>query len=65
MSVCLSFRNHACAWDVPERERLCILAAAAAALLSEAAFFAVAILAAGFEIPACAEEDMRYMYNAG
>ena len=51
--------------DVPERERLCILAAAAADLLSEGAFFAVAILAAGFEIPAGAEEDMRYMYNAG
>jgi len=48
--------------DVPERDRLCIFAAAA--LASAAVSFGAAILAFCFEVLICAEEDMEmYMYT--
>ena len=43
--------------DAPERDRLCIFAAAFAA--SEDAFFGAAILALGLDVLACAEEDIE------
>lgn len=47
--------------NVPERERLCIFAVAL--FDSEAAFFDAAILTVCFDVPACAGEDIKYMYK--
>ena len=50
--------------DIPERERLCIFAAAFA--LSEGALFAAAILTfGGFDVPMCAEVDMEVYVQGG
>lgn len=47
--------------NVPERERLCIFAVAL--FDSEGAFFAAAILTVCFDVPACADGDIKYMYK--
>ena len=51
-------------FDVPDRDRLCIFAAAALAS-AESAFFGAAILTVCFDMLACAEEDIDVYVQSG